>query len=204
MNTIKQYEKEQAERYVRNIASKQQNKSESQDNFVIKNKSKRKYKLSQELLVLDSNDRDRSLYPLPNDFILKSIEDYKNVVCVRIIRTEYSIVDAFTSIVVNNQPVPIQFFKPIHAFLYLNGYDKLKIANDSSTPVISQLAAGTDTFPPISGSLSMDPYAHIIRPMEKKLNRFHVKIVDNKGITIPIQEPERIRVVITIAVFTVV
>ena len=45
----------------------------------------KKIKIKQEILVLDSEDRDKTIYPSPSDFILKTIEVFKHVVAVRLI-----------------------------------------------------------------------------------------------------------------------
>ena len=102
---------------------------------------KPKRKLVQEIIVIDSNTRNRN--SLPNDFVIDISETLKNVIALRLVRTEYLLNDAsFTAALINNQPVPLQLFKHIQAFIYLNGYSKIKLANKMTVPIFSQLSPG--------------------------------------------------------------
>jgi len=108
---------------------------------------------------------------------------------------------AFTTALINNQPVPLQLFKHIQAFVYLNGYSKIKLANQMTIPIFSQLSAGVETLPASNGNLKLDPYAYILNPIEEKLDKFHVKILDELGNKIPIIDPDKIRVILTLAIY---
>lgn len=205
MKNFKQFEQEKNSRYQKYLQTVENN-YEKYRTDTIKQKEKqrsRKVKLHQEILILDSNDRDVSQFVSPCNFDLKTLEVFENVVAIRLIRTEYTIADSFTSVLINNQPIPLQFFKPIHAFVYLNGYNKLKIANKLTTPIFSQISAGVETLPPCNDDIRLDPYAYILNPIEKKLDRFEVKILTNEGEIVEINEPEKVRVVLTLAIYTI-
>lgn len=205
MKNFKQFQQEKDDRYKKHLQTLERDYEKHRTN-TIKEKEKqrsRKVKLHQEILVLDSNDRDTSQFISPSSFDLKTIETFENVVAIRLIRTEYTIADSFTSVLINNQPIPLQFFKPIHAFVYLNGYNKLKIANKLTTPIFSQISAGVETLPPCNDDIRLDPYAYILNPIEKRLDRFEVKILTNEGNVVEINEPEKVRVVLTLAIYTI-
>lgn len=194
MNNLKQYQKELNEKYKKNENS---NKSHHIPNII-----KHKRKLVQDIIIIDSNARNKDQYALPNDFVINISETLKNVIVLRLLRTEYLLNDAaFTTALINNQPVPLQLFKHIQAFVYLNGYSKIKLANQMTIPIFSQLSAGVETLPASNGNLKLDPYAYILNPIEEKLDKFHVKILDELGNKIPIIDPDKIRVILTLAIY---
>jgi len=45
--------------------------------------------------------------------------------------------------------------------------------------VFHRLVNGTDIIPPTSTELFSDPYTYIFKPMERRINRFEVKIYNN-------------------------
>lgn len=194
MDNLKQYQRELREKY-----KKQENNTKTQP---VPRVIKPKRKLVQEILVIDSNTRNKDNYRLPNEFVINISETLKNVVALRLVRTEYLLNDAsFTAALINNQPVPLQLFKHIQAFIYLNGYSKIKLANKMTVPIFSQLSPGVETLPASNDNLKLDPYAYILNPMEEKLDKFHVKILDGQGEIIPIIDPEKIRLLLTLAVY---
>lgn len=194
MNNLKQYQKELNEKYKKN---ENNNKSNPVPNII-----KHKRKLIQDIIIIDSNARNKDKYALPNDFVINISETLKNVIVLRLLRSEYLLNDAtFTTAVINNQPVSLQLFKHIQAFIYLNGYGKIKLANKMTIPIFSQLSAGVETLPTSNGNLKLDPYAYILNPIEEKLDKFHVKILDEFGNKIPIIDPEKIRVILTLAIY---
>lgn len=193
MNNFKQYQRELFEKY-----KKQENKSQSIPPII----KKPKRKLVQDIIVIDSNTRDKNDYLLPNDFIITLSEVLKNVIAIRLIRSEYLINDAsFTTALINNQPVPLQLFKHIQAFIYLNGYEKIKLANKMTIPIFSQLSAGVETLPPSNDDIRFDPYAYILNPRNEKLDKFHIKILDGNGEKINISDPDKIRIILTLAIY---
>jgi hypothetical protein len=194
MNNLKQYQKELNEKYKKN---ENNNKSHFIPNII-----KHKRKLVQDIIIIDSNARNKDQYILPNDFVINLSETLKNVIVLRLLRTEYLLNDAaFTTALINNQPVPLQLFKHIQAFVYLNGYSKIKLANKMTVPIFSQLSAGVETLPASNDNLKLDPYAYILNPIEEKLDKFHVKILDELGNKITIIDPEKIRVILTLAIY---
>jgi hypothetical protein len=193
MNNFKQYQKELLEKNI-----KAENKSQSIPP-IIKNP---KHKVVQDIIVIDSNTRNKDDYLLPNDFVITLSEILKNVIAIRLIRTEYLINDAaFTAALINNQPVPLQLFKHIQAFIYLNGYGKIKLANKMTIPIFSQLSAGVETLPPSNDNIKFDPYAYILNPRAEKLDKFHIKILDGLGEKVPIIDPDKIRLILTLAIY---
>jgi hypothetical protein len=194
MNNLKQYQKELNEKHKKN---ENNNKSNPIPNVI-----KHKRKLVQDIIIIDSNARNKDQYALPNDFVINISETLKNVIVLRLLRTEYLLNDAaFTTALINNQPVPLQLFKHIQAFVYLNGYSKIKLANKMTVPIFSQLSAGVETLPASNDNLKLDPYAYILNPIEEKLDKFHVKILDELGNKISIIDPDKIRVILTLAIY---
>tara|TARA_Y100000385_G_C13095364_1_gene640938 strand:+ start:1784 stop:2377 length:594 start_codon:yes stop_codon:yes gene_type:complete len=194
MNNLKQYEKEMREKY-----KKAENINKT---FNIPNVIKPKKKLVQDIIIIDSNTRNKDVNLLPNDFVIKLTEVIKNVVALRLIRTEYIINDSsFTTAIINNNPVPLQLFKHINAFIYLNGYSKLRLANKMTIPIFSQLSAGIENLPNINNNIKLDPYAYVLNPIVEKFDSFHIQILDENGDKIPIIDPNKIRLILTIAVY---
>tara|TARA_B000000475_G_scaffold35428_1_gene26595 strand:+ start:3580 stop:4206 length:627 start_codon:yes stop_codon:yes gene_type:complete len=208
MNTnYNQFKNELNNRFTKNL-DKIDNQHDKIKVDIIKKKEisrSKKIKIKQEILVLDSEDRDKTIYPSPSDFILKTIEVFKHVVAVRLIRTEYTYTDTqFDLVSVNNQNIPFQFYKPVHAFIYFNGYNKIKIANKLTTPIFSQISPGIENLPPCNDNIKLDPYAYIINPIEEKLDRFEIKLLNNNGQTININNPDKIRLILTFAIYIIV
>ena len=194
MNNFKQYQKELKEKYKNAELNKKAD--------IIPPIIKPKRKLVQDVIVIDSNTRNKDDYLLPNDFVITLSEILKHVIAIRLIRTEYLINEpSFTTALINNQPVPLQLFKHIQAYIYLNGYEKIKLANKMTIPIFSQLSAGVETLPPSNDNIKFDPYAYILNPRNEKLDKFHIKILDGQGDKIPIIDPDKIRLIITLAIY---
>jgi len=195
MNNFKQYQKELKEKF---------NKLQKPDVNVQREnlkQVKRRYKIKKRLVVLDSDNRnsDENI----NEFTLRLLEDYKNVYAIRLLKTEYTLKDAeFDRILVNNQPIAFQIYKPVHAFLYLNGYKQIDIASISTIELFSQLSPGIEQLPLVSDNIKLDPYVHILNPMEKRLSKFNIKILDNKGQKIGVENPDKIRLILTLMIVT--
>jgi hypothetical protein len=180
----------------RNILKK---KSSLENNNIPIKKTIHNYK--QDIVILDSNDRDKNLYPSINEFYLNLAENLKNVLVIRLLKTEYTLEEYYTSMIINNSKIPIQFFKTFTSFIYLNGYNKIKIANDENPSIFSQISAGIEILPSISTNFYYDPYAIIMNPIEKKLKKFHIKICDSKGKLIDISPDSTSRLILTLAIF---
>jgi hypothetical protein len=194
MNNFKQYQKELKEKY--------KNAELNKKTDIIPPIIKPKRKLVQDVIVIDSNTRNKDDYLLPNDFVITLSEILKHVIAIRLIRTEYLINDpSFTTALINNQPVPLQLFKHIQAYIYLNGYEKIKLANKMTIPIFSQLSAGVETLPSSNDNIKFDPYAYILNPRNEKLDKFHIKILDGQGEKINIIDPDKIRLIITLAIY---
>lgn len=202
-----QFKNEINDRYSKHL----NNINNQHDKFKIDNIKKKeisrnkKLKIKQDILVLDSEDRDKNIYTSPSDFILKTIEVFKNVIAVRLIRSEYTYIDSkFDLVSVNNQNIPFQFYKPVHAFIYFNGYNKIKIANKLTVPIFSQISPGIENLPPCNDNIKLDPYAYIINPIEPKLDKFEIKLLNNNGNVININNPDKIRLILTFAIYTII
>tara|TARA_Y100000389_G_scaffold128022_3_gene125410 strand:+ start:6677 stop:7285 length:609 start_codon:yes stop_codon:yes gene_type:complete len=201
MNNYQRYKCELDERYKHRIKKN----TATQDEFVIK-KPKPTKSLSnqykQQIIVLDSEDRDKTKNPSINDFVLNLAESLKNVLVLRLIRSEYTIEEYYASMIINQNRVPIQFFKSFTTYVYLNGYKKIQIANGTNNEIFSQVSAGIEVLPPISANFFYDPYSIVMNPIEKKIKRFDIKLLDGKGTKIDIPNDSTGRLILTLAVFT--
>tara|TARA_Y100000389_G_C17387994_1_gene478199 strand:+ start:90 stop:686 length:597 start_codon:yes stop_codon:yes gene_type:complete len=198
MNNLQQYNKELKEKFIKTI-----NKNANDDKNIIKRK--KKYKIEKDIIVLDSEDRDKNVYPEPNNFVLTMLEELKNVLALRILKTEYLFKDAsFNIITINDQVVPIQAYQNVHAYLYLNGYNKIKIANKLTIPIFTQLSPGINNYPASADDFRIDPYVYRLNPIEKKLNKFDIRLLDNKGEIVNIINPEKIQIILTLIVYRLI
>lgn len=196
MDNFRQYRKEQSQRHKKSL--KHVVSREEKERILHAPKPK----IRQRTIILDSNDRNMATHNSPNEFVLEMNDTIKNAIAIRMLRTEYSLSTSFSSFLVNDQRIPIQLFKTINAYIYLNGYNNIDVANNHSATIFSQISAGIETLPPITNNFLYDPYAHVFNPMEERLRRFHVKLIDGKGNKIPIEDPSKIRIILTLAVFT--
>ena len=209
MNNNQKYNLELEERYQRRIKKN----SAKQKEFLIKEPKTVKIgkelnfninnKYKQQIIVLDSEDRDKIKYPLFNEFILNTVESLKNVLVIRLLRSEYTIEEYYASMIINQNRVPIQFFKSFTTYVYLNGYKKIQIANDTYNEIFSQVSAGIEVLPPISTNFFYDPYAVVMNPIEKKIKKFNVKLLDSKGNVIPVESTSTGRLILTLAIYTI-
>ena len=198
MNNLQQYNKELKEKFIKTIY-----KNANDDKNIIKRK--KQYKIEKDIIVLDSEDRDKNVYPEPNNFVLTMLEELKNVLALRILKTEYLFKDAsFNIITINDQVVPIQAYQNVHAYLYLNGYNKIKIANKLTIPIFTQLSPGINNYPALTDDFRIDPYVYRLNPIEKKLNKFDIRLLDNKGEIVNIINPEKIQIILTLIVYRLI
>lgn len=163
----------------------------------------KKVKYRQNIVVLDSDDRDKSIYPNVNDWVLKLSSHINNAIAIRMIRAEYTTTESFSTLLINNQQVPIQVFNTVSAFISLNDYRKIRLGNEEEVAIFSQISPGIEVMPPITNNFLVDPYAYVFNPIEQKLRKFHFKLVDSRGKHIPFDDPSKIRIILTLAVYTV-
>ena len=152
-------------------------------------------------VIIDSSFRAAGTQA--NDFVSRLEEPFRNVVAIRLLRTEYFQPSTSTNyFVFNSIRVPIQAFTMENAYLYLNGYTSTVIANESNTQYFGRIGPGTEIYPAVNGSLTQDPYIFILQPIEQKLRRFHVRLHKTDGELYPVDESTR--VVLTLAVYCLV
>lgn len=91
---------------------------------------------------------------------------------MRLLRTEYVLNNSYSTILINNYEVPINIYKPLSSYLFLNGYSKIKIANESNLQAFNQMSHGIITLPGITNNILLDPYTYIFNPIEKTTKAF--------------------------------
>lgn len=150
-------------------------------------------------IILDSTFRDTNIYPDANDFVVKLVEPLRNVVAIRLLRTEFFQPANTTGyFVINDARVPLQLYNVNNAYLYLNGYTSTNVANETSTTFFGRIGPGTEMYPAITGDPTLDPYIYIMNPIEPRLRRFHVKLMNADSSIYPLTNA---RVVITLALY---
>lgn len=165
-------------------------------------------KLTVKHLVLDSADRNIDLYPDIGDFVLKMNEPFKNVVAIRLVKTEYYTNDINgVNVMINNTTVPLYLTTIAGLYVYLNNYKMIhRSAEIENTNMFARITTGTESYPYTSSSLLRDPYVYLLKPYEPKLDRFHIQLYysDNTRVVDDPECPEvEINFVITIAVFCI-
>jgi hypothetical protein len=151
-------------------------------------------------VIIDSEHRDKNTYPASNEFVVKLQETIKDVAAVRILKTEfYQPSNSFGYFVLNEMKVPLQLYNVEHAYLYFNGYISTTVANDTNVALFGRIGPGTDIYPAVTGDITKDPYIYIMRPVEPKLRKFHIKLLTHDGNPYPVNNA---RVVLTVAVYS--
>jgi len=153
-------------------------------------------------IIIDSEHRDKTAYPSSNDFVVR-LQDYiRNVAAVRILKSEfYQPSNSFGYFVLNEMRVPLQLYNVEHAYLYFNGYVSTTVANDTNVALFGRIGPGTDVYPAVTGDITKDPYIYIMRPVELKMRKVHIKLLTHDGQPYPVNNA---RVVITIAAYSLV
>lgn len=150
-------------------------------------------------IILDSTFRDINVYPNANDFVVKLVEPVRNVVAIRLLRTEFYQPSNTTGyFVMNEVRVPLQLYNISSAYLYINGYTSTNVANDTSTTFFGRMGPGTEIYPAVTGDPTLDPYIYVMNPVDPRLRRFHVKLLNADSSVYPVSDA---RVVITLAVY---
>lgn len=211
MNTQQQYALEMQQRYFKYL----QREDENEKRLVEKERRKQKKahkKQEQQLkltaspqeyriynIIIDSDLRDQALYPDASDFVVRLQEPFKTVVALRILKTEfYQPSNSFGYFVLNEAKIPLQLYNVSHAYLYLNGYINTAIVNEGNVALMGRIGPGMEMYPSVSGDPLKDPFIYVFRPVEGKLRRFHVKLVNADGSAYPVSNA---RVVLTVAVY---
>jgi hypothetical protein len=158
-------------------------------------------KYRQEIVVLDSEDRDKTKYPFINEFVLTLAETIKDVLIIRVLRSEYT-EKTTGSLVINGVLLPITTVATFSAYINLNNYKKIKVANNTISSFFCQLIPGVTNTPAATSNFFYDPYAVIMNPIEKSLNKFHVKLCNSTGNLLPSDEADTTRLILTLCVYT--
>lgn len=121
------------------------------------------YKIYQ--VILDSNDRNKTSYPNPSQFVLKVATPLRNVFGIRLLKSEL----LYHSLTPGNG-----------IYLSLNGY-KLLLRNEvqDSLSLFARITPGINDYSCVTTNILDDPYTYILNPMEPKLQRFEVSIYDH-------------------------
>ena len=78
------------------------------------------------------------------------------------------------------------------------------MSNRITIPIFSQLSPGINNIPLSTDDFRIDPYVHRLNPVEKKLIKFDIKLLDNKGEIVEIIDPEKIQIILTLIVYRLV
>jgi hypothetical protein len=160
-------------------------------------------------IVIDSTFRDTSAYPYPNDFVLFIGETFKNVIAIRLIKSEFNqpISDA-NYFVLNGIATPLQTQVASSSYLYLNNYDNFMVSdgtnsdNCTNNTFFGRIVPGVDVYQILSGYPLDDPYTYIFNPPQAKLNRFHVKLLNADRSLYRLQNPAaNASLVLTLSVY---
>ena len=121
------------------------------------------YKIYQ--ILLDSNDRDKSIYPNMSNYVLKAATHFRNVFGVRLLKTEL----LYHSLTQGNG-----------VYLALNDY-RLLVRNEKQDQLalFARITPGINDFQCVTTNILDDPYTYILNPMEPKLLRFEMKLYDS-------------------------
>jgi len=121
------------------------------------------YKIYQ--FIIDINDRNKTQYPNLNDFVIKSIESFKNVFAIRLLKSELNFISP-------------QLGRGI--YIYLNGYKLLyRHETADSIKLFARINPGVENNVCVTTNILDDPYTYILNPLEPKLQRFEVKLYDH-------------------------
>ena len=164
-----------------------------------------KYKVTN--IIIDSSFRNQASYPLANDFVVYIGDILKNVVAIRILKTEFTqSTTTHSYFVINSLRIPLQVSTGNSAYLYLNNYDKNIITDgttldsSSTNTYFGRIAPGAEIYPAVSGNIFDDPFTYIFNPPQAKLARFHIKLLNPDRSLFSLQDNTS-SVVITIAAY---
>lgn len=165
-----------------------------------------KYKITN--IIIDSNYRDKASYPLANNFVVYFGDTLKNVIALRIVKTEFiQPSNANSYFVINSIPIPLQLQTGTSAYLYLNNYDKYAVCDGTTTTnantntFFTRIVPGTEIYPSMAVSNSFhDPFVYLFNPPNPKLNRFHVKLLNHDRSLFPLQDATS-TIILTLAIY---
>lgn len=150
-------------------------------------------------LVIDSAFRDTNLYPQANQFVVKLADPLRNVAAIRLLRTEFYQPSNTTGyFVMNEVRIPLQLYNIESAYLYLNGYQSMQVVQELNTTFFARIGPGTEIYPAVTGDIRQDPLMYSFLPVEPKLRRFSIKLLQADG---SIYDVNNARVVVTLAVY---
>lgn len=126
------------------------------------------YKIHQ--VLLDSNDRDKTIYPNMNHFVLKAATHFRNAFGVRLLKSEL----LYHSLTPGNG-----------VYLALNGY-RLLVRNEKQDqiPLFARITPGINDFQCVTTNILDDPYTYILNPMEPRLLRFEMNLYESDNVLI--------------------
>lgn len=139
-----------------------QSKKETVKTVVPRQVEMSNYKIYQ--VLLDSNDRNKTTFVSPTNYVLKLATPLRNVFAVRLLKSEF----LYNSLTLGNG-----------VYVYLNGY-KLLIRNQEQDilSLFARITPGINDFQCVTTNILDDPYTYILNPMEPKLDRFEVQLYD--------------------------
>lgn len=124
-------------------------------------------------IVIDTSERDIVNYPNIYDFVVNMAEPFKDVLGIRLLRTElYSSLASETGLPPN-----------AGAYVALNDYKRIyRSREQDNIPLFARIPGGVYDSPALNGCDPLsDPYTHVFRPIEPKLGRFHVRMLRPNG-----------------------
>lgn len=150
-------------------------------------------------VILDSSFRDVGAHPSANDFVVRLTEPFTHVAALRILRTEFYQPSNTTGyFVMNEVQIPLQLYNIESAYLFINGYTRTTIANETNTTFFGRIGPGTEIYPAVTGDITQDPFIYIMRPVEPRLRRFHIRLMQADGSPYPVNNA---RIIIHLAVY---
>lgn len=125
-------------------------------------------------VYISDKDKDFNTQSAVN-FTVTLPTELKRVVAVRPLNSVfYENASEIAQVELGGVQIPVRVSTGQGLFVYLNGYDTIHSGKSKNVPIFARIQ-GEDNFP-IVKNFWMDPYCHILNPMEPKLKRFDVKI----------------------------
>jgi hypothetical protein len=115
-------------------------------------------------VLIDSHDSSNNSN---GDFVIKLATPLRNVFAVRLLKSE--LIYSFPQM---NDGI----------YLYLNGY-KLLIRSEQKDTIdlFARINIGVNNFQCVTTNILDDPYTYILNPIQLKLDRFDVKVLDTNN-----------------------
>jgi hypothetical protein len=123
------------------------------------------YKVYQ--FIADSKDRNTTIFPDANQFILESTESFKNVFAIRLLKSDLNYIAAI---------------RGNGLYIYLNDYKLLyRNTEQDNIRMFSKINSGIENHNCITSNILDDPYTYIMNPIEGKLKKFDIKCYDENN-----------------------